>query len=899
MRILLLEDLDTDAYLVKKELEASMPDSSLKIASNIKQARKLLKGKNAFDVALLDMKLPDGSGSDILFQIRQMELETAVVMLTGYSSDEVAAAVLRAGADDYLVKQGNYLDQLAEIIKVAIDNFKKSKRQKLQIIDVLYIEDDINDVKLTSRHMDQYAPNIHIHHVNNPEEALQLISKGDNYSIILLDYQLPGLSALELIKKFRQQMSLRIPIILVTGKVDEEIVVQSIKMGANNYVPKSKNYLFRLQLEILNAFQQYQLEQKQAELTTSESKYRLLAENAGDLIFVLDMDLKYTYMSPAIKSLRGYEPEEAMKQTLEEVLVPSSYERVKSVIQELIESVESEKLPVRPKLVEAESIKKDKSTVWTEVKLSPFMDNNNNMVGILGVSRDISLQKETTEVLKKLSTAIEQSPAAVIITDTKGRLEYVNSKFTEISGYSLKEVKGKTPSVLKSGHKKEPEYAELWNTILSGEEWRGEFKNTRKDGTMYWVQASISSIKDAEGKITHFLAVEEDITDKKKMIEELVSAKEKAEESNRLKSNFLANISHEIRTPMNGILGFTRLLQEKELSKEERLNYLSILKRSGDRMLTTIDSIIKMAQIEAESSSLKFEDTNIVEVIDELYNLFQLEAAEKEIDFRLSNQLPGDNFYIVTDGDKLKLILSNLIKNAIKFTSEGFVAFGVKKEENNIFFSIEDTGIGISPDKLKIIFNRFEKVDSSLTRSFEGVGLGLAIAKEFAEQLGGKIIVESEENKGSTFILMLPSFQYGSEAEEAHAESEDQAPDYKGRHILVVEDDEINFNYIEEILAEYDFNLLRAQNGEESVKICRENPEIALVLMDIKLPVMDGYEATREIKKIRPELPVIAQTAYAQDTDREKALNSGCTDFIVKPFTKEELYSVIIDNIPN
>jgi PAS domain S-box-containing protein len=764
MKILLLEDNFTDADLTKRGLKDSIPGCIIEHASTLQQARSYLNDNLTFDIALLDVNLPDGNGLEFLIEIRQRELNFPVIMLTGSGDEDAAVTALKAGADDYIIKRSGYISHLHDIIDLATTNFKENDLYISEVIHVLYIEHHAIDIDFTVRHLAKYAPYIQIDAVTSAEQALFKLETETTdslkYKVILMDYRLPGMDALELIKTVRQKIKISIPIILVTGQGNEELAVQALKLGANDYLTKSEKYLNRLPSVIINSYQHYELKRKQDALVASESKYRLLADNSADVIFVLDMDLNYTYISPAVKVLRGVEPEEALKQKLSEVLTSASYQKAIKVLSEILgDNLKVMENSVLQKTIELEMIRNDNTTIWTEVKASLITDKNSKPVGILGVARDISERKSILDKLRKLSRAVEQSPVLIEITDIKGNIEYVNPKFTEITGYSLQEVEGKNSRILKSGYTDKSEYENLWNTINTGSEWKGEFQNKRKDGSLYWEDASITSIKTADGQITHYLAVKSDITEKKKIVDELIIAKEKAEESDRLKTAFLANISHEIRTPMNGILGFAELLQEPELTGEEQQEYIRIIEKSGLRMLNIINDIVDISKIESGLVELQISETNINEQIEYAYNFFKPEADKKGILLIPKTSLQEHEVTIKTDRDKLYSILLNLIKNALKYTDSGKIEFGYSLIKTNapayLEFFVADTGIGIPADRQGSIFERFIQADILDKMARQGAGLGLSIAKTYVEMLGGKIWVESQEGIGSTFYFTL------------------------------------------------------------------------------------------------------------------------------------------------
>ena len=512
-----------------------------------------------------------------------------------------------------------------------------------------------------------------------------------------------------------------------------------------------------------------------------------------------------------------------------------------------------------------------------------------------GTQRDVTALKKSEQELIKLSSAVEQSPAIIVITDLEGGIEYVNQKFIEVTGYSFEEAIGNNPRILKSGEKPKEEYQELWETIKSGKSWNGEFHNKKKNGELYWESASISPIIDKYGNKKYFLAIKEDITEKKEMMNDLVIAKERAEESDRLKSAFLANMSHEIRTPMNGILGFSELLKEPGLTGEKRHKYIEIIEKSGERMLNIVQEIIDISKIESGQMEVKCKETHINKLLESILDLEKPDADVKGINLSLKNILPAKETIVKTDNEKLYSILTNLVKNAIKYTDKGSIKFGFKNLGNYLEFYVKDTGIGIPPDRQEAVFERFIQADIPDIQARQGAGLGLAIAKAFVEMLGGKIWVESEEGKGSTFYFTI-KFHSGSESNtitknDGRILKEDKI---SGKFkVLVVDDDEVSRELISIMLKNFDKEIIEAASGLEAVETCLNNADIDLILMDIKMPDMNGYEATRQIRQFNKDVVIIAQTSFALTGDKEKAIGIGCNDYITKPINKSELEALI------
>lgn len=369
---------------------------------------------------------------------------------------------------------------------------------------------------------------------------------------------------------------------------------------------------------------------------------------------------------------------------------------------------------------------------------------------------DVTKRKLAEEKVHKLTASIEQSPLSVVITDLHGAIEYANPYFSKLTGYSNHELLGSNPNILNSGVQSKAFYKELWDTILAGNKWEGEICNKKKNGDLFWEFATISPLKNQNEEIINFVGIKEDISERKRMIEELIKAKDKAEESDRLKTAFLANMSHEIRTPMNGILGFTDLLLEPNLDNHKKDEFIQLIHQSGQRMLNTVNDLIEISKIEAGIERVNRSSINIYECINNLIGFFKRQAQKKGLDLVFDVDISLKTLVLFTDIGKLESILTNLIKNAVKFTVKGKIIVDYTVVDGFVEVSIRDTGIGISKHNLTIIFNRFQQVDSGGARAFEGSGLGLAITKSYVELLGGKIWMESVENQGSQFYFTIP-----------------------------------------------------------------------------------------------------------------------------------------------
>ncbi|MDX9782748.1 MAG: ATP-binding protein [Bacteroidales bacterium] len=388
----------------------------------------------------------------------------------------------------------------------------------------------------------------------------------------------------------------------------------------------------------------------------------------------------------------------------------------------------------------------------------------------------------------------------------------------------------------------------------------------------------------------------------KKLIEDLIEAKNRAEESDKIKTTFLATMSHELRTPLNAIIGFSDLITD-DLNKDDIDSYATTINKSGRHLLSLIEELFDISLIESGKIKLFYEEVEVADIINEIFAVISREQklmGRKGVKISISSpsKLKRDSRIIYTDQKRLKQILVNLLKNALKFTESGYIEYGyevmIKDNSEYLKFFVKDSGIGIPHNKLKLIFEEFHQGDAVQVKNFSGAGLGLSISKKLVENLGGRIWVESKEGKGSTFLFTLPLRKPDKNIIKRGEDSmETKVYDFSGKRLLLAEDDEPSFLLLKAILKRTNIQIVRAKSGKEAVNIALEDNNISMVLMDINMPDMNGFEATEIIKKEKPHLPIIAQTAYSISGDREKILKAGCDDYLSKPINKTELFRII------
>lgn len=438
-----------------------------------------------------------------------------------------------------------------------------------------------------------------------------------------------------------------------------------------------------------------------------------------------------------------------------------------------------------------------------------------------------------------------------------------------------------------------------------------EFRHAVKDNSSYQTSLITSDgakqynvllkkVLDENNCFEGTLVMLQDITEQLETEMHLQGAKDKAEEADKLKTAFLANMSHEIRTPMNAILGFTELMLNEKFDNNDRTEYLKLIRKSCNALLNIIEDIIDIAKIESKQLKIKYKPCKPFEVVSDLKAVFnetmRRYGINKDVELLLQVDKSEQDIIFYTDGERLKQVVSNLLSNAVKFTDHGSIKFGYKKiDQSNIFFFVRDTGMGI-PDTMKDkIFERFFQLEKTQSLNVGGSGLGLAICKNIIQLLGGKIWVDSTEGIGSDFFFQIPCREVpknSSDVENAAVEIKD-CPDWSDKQFLIAEDDEINYLFLKEILAKTGVGILRAKNGLEAINMAEAEDKIDLILMDIKMPEVDGLEAAKYITTIRPELPIIAQTAYAMEGDMIKCSKAGCSAYITKPVDRQKLFSLI------
>ncbi len=494
----------------------------------------------------------------------------------------------------------------------------------------------------------------------------------------------------------------------------------------------------------------------------------------------------------------------------------------------------------------------------------------------------------------------ESSPDPMLVVDPTALILDFNSAFLEAFNVNAELVYGqKIYRFINKMHWRLSiqNFAETWK---KGYLKNLEYQVVRPDGITFDAEVSTGAIYDSEGKPESMVLILKNISERKEAERKILEAKYKAEESDRLKTAFLSNMSHEIRTPMNAIVGFSDLLSDEQLNPEERRDFIAQINQGADDLMRLIDDIIDIAKIEAGQVNVHIAECFVRELFKELHLMYiqNIKRTGKEdVNIRLEWNWPLNELAIYTDPFRLKQILVNLMSNAVKFTEEGEIVLGIQEHPEGVYFYVKDSGIGIREEKQKVIFDRFMQGHEAKTKLYGGTGLGLAISKNLAEILGGTIGVDSKSGEGSTFWFILPRNEVPLKYEAALRTPSSNLRSWDDKKILIAEDDQSNYYFLSESLKDTGVEIIWSKDGEETMKMFREHSDLDAVLMDINMPLINGYECTRRIKEERPSLPVIAQTAYAMSGEREVSREAGCDDYLSKPIKVSELLETLSRHI--
>ncbi len=909
IHVLIIEDSVDDADLILFELEKAGFDPHHVRVDNSKTLK--IELKKDWDIIISDYAMHGFNGLEALKIVRSIDANIPFILASGTIGEEVAVTAMLAGAQDYIMKDklarlGPAVERELKDSKIRIERQKaiQSLAESEARIKSIFVSVPIGIGTINDR-IFQIVNDRMCEMVGYTKEELI----GSSSSILYEDkkeFERVGRVKYARIEKHGIG-SVKTKYKTKEGKVID-VLVSSSPIDPNDH---SIGYTFtvqditeqvksdKIQNVLLNISNAVNISENIESLATIIKEELAQIIDTTNFYIAIFNETRDTFTLPYFVDEKDHFTELPVEKTLSKYAIDQNRPMLlkNSDIIDLVKKGHIKRIASPSKCWLGVPLKKDGEAIGV-LGIQSYSDENALSGKDLGIMEIISEQiatsiklilmqnnlKESEHRFKILANASQE---AVFISD-KGIFIEINDRASEMFGYSYDELIGIFGTDIIA-----PESRELVkNNMLSGYNKPYEAIAMRKDGTKFPAMFH-GRMFEYKGKTVR-LTTARDLTIEKQKEKEIIEAKNRAEESEKLKSAFLANMSHEIRTPMNGIVGFSEMFLTPGLSEEKREEFAHIVIDCSKQLLSIVDDILDISRIETGIVETKLEKVVVNDLINELKAFFE-PKNEHNIKFTNHCQLDSLNSTIFTDKTRLKQILNNLLFNAFKFTKSGSIEFGYYMKDTEMVFFVKDTGIGIPKEQHNLIFERFRQVELELNKNYGGTGLGLAISKKLVEILGGKIWVESEKNKGSNFMFSLPYEPVTVDETEPKTElTETEIIKGKGNiTILVAEDEDMNFLFLKEIIVKEGITIIRANDGVEAVNLFKSNPDIDLILMDIKMPEMNGLEATRQIKEINPSMPIIAQTAFAMTDEKENALKAGCDDYISKPLKKELLYNAI------
>jgi len=894
LNVLCLEDELKDAELLNEMLVDAGYLVNMDIAKEEKEYLSFLKGRN-YDLILADYTLPGFDVHAALKLALELQPEVPFICVSGTIGEDLAVELLKQGATDYVLK--DRMSRLAFAVRRALEGVVNQKERK-KAEEALRESEEKYRVLFEGNTLGILATDDETNRFlySNPAICRMFGYSDEEFLRLTIPDLHPKDSVDLMISEFESRMR------------GEKVISSALpclrKDGTVFYADISSNFTIINGRKCSVGFFVDVTMRKQAEdaLRESKVKFQEIFESTGIATFIVEEDTTILMANNECYSIFERTPTELIGQKWDQYFASES-------LQEIMKNhyLRRQNPDLAPKKYEVKLVNKKGEKRDVILNISMISGTKQSIVSISDITELKRAEQAILQSEENFHRSISESPFGIRIISVDGKTIYANKAFLDIYEYnSLEEFRG-MPVINRYTPESYAQHQERKEKRKKGHDvFDYEICIVRKNAEIRHVKVLRKEV--LWNGIKHYQVINIDITEQKKLTIDLIAAKGKAEESDRLKTSFLHNISHEIRTPLNGLLGFLSILQDNDVDPGQRDEYIDIINKSTYRFMNTIDDIVEVSQIQAGQLKVAVSEINVHRLISELCCRYQPEAEFKGLKFFLKDELPLCFESIDTDENKLNGIISILLNNAIKFTKEGSIVFAIRVnnavESIELEFSVKDTGVGIPEGKRQTIFERFMQVDSSDTRPFEGSGLGLSIAKAYVEMLGGKIWLESDPDgesgrSGSTFYFTIPYNTGPTERlcienivpfENTVNQINPNAPFLK---ILIVEDDEVSELFLKKAIKLFTKEILHAKTGAEAVEISQKTPDIDLILMDIKMSGTSGYEATRQIRQSNKKVIIIAQTAYGLIDDRQKAIESGCNDYIAKPINKDELLSLI------
>jgi PAS domain S-box-containing protein len=950
MKVLFVEDYPIGAAVVRDTLRRRAADIELDMVQNVAEALARLvhyaqrwmsspapyaDEVPRYDLVLTDMNLPDGLGLEVLSHVRSNRLPLAVVILTGSNDQDTVIGALHAGANDYLTKDSDYLTALPATLRAALARFRAENTRAATPLHVIYAEADATSVGEARKRLARRAPNIVLEATPSAAALLARLRAPTTATqptpdVLLLDHRLPGMPIIELLKAVEGLDGPSLPVVLVAALGEEQVAQVAIQFGAADYLIRSEGYLQRLPFAIEGAHLKAASLRERAALRQSESEFRTLVENMPDLVARFDRDLLCAFVSPVVAELSGHPPAYYVGKHCAELGLPGDQ------LPHLVAAMT--RVMAGGGREDAEFDVGTSAGVRSfETVLTPELDVDAKVQTVLVIAHEITERKRAEAAARDSErlarTTLDALTAELAILDETGRIIAVNRAWREFAA-----VNGS----LESGDFEGTNYLDVCDATSAdcgyardaaagiravlrtdAPEFLMEYPCDMPDG-LHWFSARVTRFPGADSLCV--VVAHEDITERRRSQERLAhyrdhleaqvaertqeldelnlaltQARDQSDAANRAKSSFLATMSHEIRTPVSSIIGLARLMRA-DVTAARPLGYLGKLQQSADHLLQIVNDVLDLSKIEAEQLDLGNANFNLHDSLAHAMELLQERADDKglhlalAIDARLPEHLHGDAL-------RLEQIVINFLTNAIKFTSAGVISVRATLiystvDSTELRIEVQDSGIGMTPAQQERLFQAFSQADGSISSLYGGTGLGLVIAQRLAALMNGRVGAISEAGVGSTFwmtarlgqAVTMPGIHQGGSAEVIATPQS-----FSGLRVLLAEDDPVHQLVTSETLKQLGFEVDTVENGVDAVTQVRSTT-YALVIMDVQMPLMDGLEASRAIRRLpeRHSLPIIAMTANAFDDDVRRCLQAGMDEHVSKPINLAKLREVLV-----
>lgn len=896
MRILYVEDNRQDADLARIELRRAFADLELTVANTIGAAWEQLQDHGRFDAIVADLNLPDGSGIDFVIGVRDKEIPVAVVMLTGSGDERSAVAALKAGVDDYLIKGGDYLEHLPGVIESAVGAFRAGLARRSRPLRVLYVEHHSLDIELTRRHMERHAAHIRVEAVSTAPDAIDRLRRSpEAYDVLLLDYRLVGVNALELLRSLRESGLMRYPVVLVTGQGDEAVAVEALRLGASDYLVKRPGYLHELPSTLESAFHRAMLAREQAALRTSEASRRLREEALDAMplgVLLGDADRKIIYANPAFARLTGYQPSEVIGRDC-------SILQGKDTAPSIIAAMRKALRQARPFEGELLNYRKDGTAFWNHLFITPVLDAENRVTNYIGVQQDVTQRRLDEERLasseERFRQIAENIQEVFWMTDPlKHTLLYISPAYEVIWGRRCADIVANPSDWLKAIHPDDRGRV----AAASKRQLEGDYDETyrviRPDSSTRWVREKAYPIRDASGNAYRIVGTAEDITEHRKLEEQFLQA-QKMEAIGTL----AGGIAHDFNNILAAITGYIELAKMQLGGHTDVLAYLDASLQASSRATELVRQILAFSR----QGGNERRPLQLKQIVQESLTLLR---ASIPVTIAFESELADGLPLVLADGTQIHQVMMNLGTNAahamkdapgklsvrldLQVVTDDFrCGIGRLHPGPHVRLSVTDTGRGMSADTMSRMFEPF----FTTKPPGEGTGLGLAVVHGVMQTHEGGVVVRSAPGKGTTFELYFPAHTASPE-EAAVVQPAGEVPRGRGERILFV-DDELPIMMVGQLmLSEMGYQVQASADAEAMIAALRAAPDdFDLVITDLTMPGISGVDFARQVLAVRPDLPVILTTGYNATLTADCLQKLGISEMLLKPLSMHSLGAAV------